>query len=254
MARRRLGYQAPAPLKPRWGGVARGPATRRGLGHGTPPRYPTGWQRAEPQAGGGPLRAAGQERGCRTHPQALVLVTLHPLLFALCLLCDHRSACVTPPVTPHLVALTVAHQLRRARDAAALAAARALEAAPGPLMLLPLPAGHPALPLKRARIDGQRSERERRACGAAGLVQLGSSRAALVSGGAVLFGTFSSYTQSWFQIDLDCGGKHNCRAHEALAALLFDPADFVGRPDLFYYDFNVGNPSMVPGWTKGLVD
>ena len=121
-------------------------------------------------------------------------------------------------------------------------------------MLLPLPAGHPTLPLKRARVDGQRAERERRVCGAAGLVQLGSSRAALVSGGAVLFGTFSSYTQPWFQIDLDCGGKHNCRAHEALAALLFDPADFVGRPDLFYYDFNVGNPSLVPGWTKGLVD
>ena len=60
MAGRWLGYQAPAPLKPRWGGVARGPATRRGLGHGTPPRYPTGWQRAEPQAGGGPLRAAGR--------------------------------------------------------------------------------------------------------------------------------------------------------------------------------------------------
>ena len=42
------------------GGVARGPAARRGLGHGTPPRYPTGLQPAEPQAGGGPLRAAGR--------------------------------------------------------------------------------------------------------------------------------------------------------------------------------------------------
>ena len=53
---------------------------------------------------------------------------------------------------------------------------------------------------------------------------------------------------------LDGGGARKARAHEAMHMLLFDPADFAGRPELFYYDFNGGNPALVPGWCKGLTD
>ena len=99
-----------------------------------------------------------------------------------------------------------------------------------------------------------RVEQPRRVSGAAGLVQLGVSRAALIADGRVDFGTFTAYHQPWFEIVTGSGVVRKCRAHEALAALLFDPSDFCGRPELFFYDFSAGNPGLVPGWVKGCVD
>ena len=166
--------------------------------------------------------------------------------------------CTTPLLTrPTLNHPHAQHYSLRAgcavRAPFATAAALPIALPPGPLA--PLPTGHPELPPRRARLEPTEPEaRPRFTSGDVGLVRLGASRAVTIDGGRVVLGTFTAYHQPWYEVTLDGGGARKARAHEAMHMLLFDPADFAGRPELFYYDFNGGNPALVPGWCKGLTD
>ena len=64
-----------------------------------------------------------------------------------------------------------------------------------------------------------------------------------------MFGTVSSWRHPWFSVTGTDGRQMRLRPARVAANLLFDPLDFLD-PRLFYYDWSVFRPYLVPGGTK----